>query len=57
MASGDDIAGALGERLTTSAEPGGLSEADTAGQEISQFNSFIETFGQSNNQHGGGAQW
>lgn len=47
MAFGDDFAGALGKMLTTCADPGGFGDADTAGQEISEFKFFIETLDQS----------
>jgi len=57
MAFGGGFAGALGKRRTASAGPGGFGDADTAGQETSEFNSFIETLGQSKTRHGEEAQW
>jgi hypothetical protein len=52
---GDDLAGARGKRLTTSADPGGFSDADAAGQEISESKLFLETLDQSKNRRNGGA--
>jgi hypothetical protein len=43
MAFGDDFAGALGKRLSTSVDSGGFGGTDTAGREISEVKSFIET--------------
>jgi hypothetical protein len=57
MALGGDFAGALGKRRTASAGPGGFGDAGTAGQEPGEFNSFIETLGQSKIRHGEEAQW
>jgi hypothetical protein len=57
MAFGGDFAGTLGKRRTASAGQGGFGDADTAGQETSEFNSFIETLGQSKTRHGEEAQW
>jgi hypothetical protein len=52
---GDDLAGARGKGLTTSADPGGFSDADAAGQEISESKPFLETLDQSKNRRNGGA--